>query len=281
MPRHCVSIRSLTAVLTLALCASACSTMGGSSSMSPVIDRIRERGEIRIGMRGDYPPLNVIDSENRNIGLEPDLAEALAATLGVELVVVNKRFSQLLPALEAGDIDAVMSGMTMTPARNMDVAFAGPYFISGKALLTRSSVVAGFDAPHELNSSSFTLTVLAGTTSQTFAANAMPSAKLVPTETYEEAVSMVLDGRANAMLADYPACVTALLKNPGQGLLSLAAPFTFEPIGIALPASDPLFVNLVENYLKSLEGTGLLDKLREKWFDDPQWLEDVSQDSLH
>ena len=119
-----------------------------------------------------------------------DLAEALAATLGVKLVVVNKRFAELLPALESGDLDAVMAGMTMTQARNMDVAFAGPYFISGKALLTRSAIVAGFDAPNELDSPTFTLSVLAGTTSQTFASNAMPRAKIIPTETYEDAVAI-------------------------------------------------------------------------------------------
>jgi polar amino acid transport system substrate-binding protein len=271
------SLKSSCALLALVVFASACSTFGTlGGSASPVIDRIRDRGEIRIGMMGDYPPLNLLDNEDRNVGLEPDLAEALAATLGVKLVVVNKPFSELLPTLESGAIDAVMSGMTMTPARNMDVAFAGPYFISGKALLTRSATVAGFDAPAELNSPEFKLTVLAGTTSQTFAANAMPKANIIPAESYEAAVAMVIDGSANAMLADYPACVTALMRNPGQGLLSLVAPFTFEPIGIALPANDTLFVNLVENYLKSLEGTGLLTKLREKWFEDSGWLENAA-----
>jgi len=271
----------IASLLALALFAAACTTAGNTAPGTPVIDRIRERGEIRVGMMGDYPPLNVHDSENRNIGLEPDLAEALAATLGVKLVIVSKPFAELLPTLERGEVDAVMSGVTMTPARNMDVAFAGPYFISGKALLTRSKVVAGYDAPNELDSPDFTLSVLAGTTSQTFAANAMPKAKVVATATYEEAVAMVVDGRANAMLADYPACVTALLANPGQGLQSLVAPFTFEPIGIALPPEDPLFVNLVQNYLKSLEGTGLLDQLRAKWFEDPAWLRDIAGDVLH
>jgi polar amino acid transport system substrate-binding protein len=282
MKSHRSSLKTAVAAFAALALTSACASLGVlGGSASPVIDRIRERGEIRIGMMGDYPPLNLLDSEDRNIGLEPELAEALAATLGVKLVIVNKPFSELLPTLESGAIDAVMSGVTMTPARNMDVAFAGPYFISGKALLTRSATVAGFDAPTELDSAEFKLSVLAGTTSQTFAANAMPNATVIPTVSYDEAVAMVINGSANAMLADYPACVTALMKNPGQGLLSLVAPFTFEPIGIALPANDTLFVNLVQNYLRSLEGTGLLEKLREKWFDDSGWMQNAAAGALY
>jgi polar amino acid transport system substrate-binding protein len=69
--------------------------------------------------------------------------------------------------------------------------------------------------------------------------------------------------------------------NPDADLATIPAPFTFEPIGIALPANDALFVNLVQNYLRSLEGTGLLDQLRAKWFDNAGWLMDVSGEVLH
>jgi len=81
---------------------------------------------------------------------------------------------------------------------------------------------------------------------------------------------MVMDTRVQAMVADYPTCLLAVLRNPG--LATVVSPFTFEPLGIALPADDPLFVNLVQNYMTMLEGTGLMDELRAKWLDDPSWL---------
>jgi ABC-type amino acid transport substrate-binding protein len=52
-------------------------------------------------------------------------------------------------------------------------------------------------------------------------------------------------------------------------------PFTVEPLGIALPADDPLFVNLVENYLHTLEGTGLLTQLKAKWFSEGSWVSEL------
>ena len=102
--------------------------------------------------------------------------------------------------------------------------------------------------------------------------NAIPEATLITTSTYDEAITLVVGGEVDAMVADYPITAVAVLRNPGAGLLTVTNPFTFEPIGMALPGDDMLFVNLVGNYLKSLEGTGLLDQLREKWMSDPSWL---------
>jgi polar amino acid transport system substrate-binding protein len=264
--RSVAILSALTLLLT-----SACTTLGMGSA-SPVIDRIQKTGELRVGMAGDYPPLNVLDKYGTNIGLEPDLAGALAATLDVKLVVVNKPFGELLAALEAGEVDAVMSGVTMTPARNMSIAFAGPYFISGKAVLTRSELLARANSATELDRASLSLVTLENTTSQSFVERAVPNAKLTTVPTYADGVEMVISGKADAMVADYPVCVTTVLRNSGAGLIAAVSPFTFEPIGIALPANDALFLNLVQNYLHSLEGTGLLTQLRAKWFDDASWL---------
>jgi len=257
--------------LAMALVCSACTTLGMGSD-SPVLDRIRKSGELRVGTTGDYPPLSIVDRNEQTIGLEPDLANALAVTMGVKLTIVNLPFAELLDAVEAGEIDMAMAGITMTPERNMRVAFAGPYFVSGKAVLTRSETLARANGPSVLDKPSVKLVTLAGTTSEGYVKNAVPTATLLTTATYPEAVTMVAGGEADAMVADYPVCAVAVLRNPGAGLMTVISPFTFEPIGIALPADDVLFVNLVQNYLTSLEGTGLLDKLREKWFSDPSWL---------
>ena len=265
--RWIASLASFLAIVLLL--ASGCANLG-ASGRSPVIDRIQRTGELRVGMAGDYPPLNVVDRFQSNIGLEPDLAEALARTLGAKLVAVNMPFAELLPALEAGEVDAVMSGVTMTPERNLGVAFAGPYFISGKAVLTRSDRLARSRSADELDRPTLELVALEGTTSQTFVEKTMPRARLVVAKSYEEAVQKVVAGEVDGLIADYPICVVSALRE--EGLSTLPAPFTFEPIGIALPPNDPLFVNLVQNYLKSLEGTGLLDRLRAKWFKDASWV---------
>jgi ABC-type amino acid transport substrate-binding protein len=169
----------------------------------------------------------------------------------------------------------VISGVTITPERNARVAFAGPYFISGKSVLTKSATIARVTETTSLDDPERTYAALSGSTSEEFVREVLPRATLVTTEDYDAAVAMVLDDRVQAMVADFPICKIAVLRNPDAGLSTLATPFTIEPLGIALPADDALFVNLVENYLNTLEGTGLLTAYKAKWFSDGSWLEEL------
>jgi polar amino acid transport system substrate-binding protein len=223
-------------------------------------------------MSGDQAPLNVKSKSGEVIGLEADLAQLLAAAMGVELKIVEKPFPDLLPALKAGKVDMVMSGVTITLERNTRFAFVGPYFISGKSILTKSATLSQADESEDINEKGLTLTALAGSTSQGFVEAVAPSAKLVTIQSYDEGVKLVLEGKADALVADFPACLIAVLRHANSGLATLTVPLTVEPVGIALPPGDPLLVNLVENYLGALEGVGLLERLREKWFADGSWL---------
>jgi len=239
---------------------------------APVLYRIANEGKLRVGMSGNQPPLNVKSKSGELIGLEVDLAQLLARAMGVELVPVMKPFGDLLGALEKGEVDLVMSGMTMTPARNMRAAFVGPYFVSGKSILTKAENLANRDETDEINASGVTLAALEGSTSQRFVEMLIPKAKLETTKDYDTAVQLVIDGKVDAFVADHPICVLSVLRFPEANLATLATPLTVEPIGIALPPQDPLFVNLIQNYLGALQGTGEFDALRAKWLEDGSWV---------
>src|SRR5262245_14299211 len=92
-----------------------------ATSASPVIDRILQRGELRVGTSGSQPPLNATTKDGRIIGFDVDLARALAKSMGVRLTLVPIQFSELLPALVNGDVDMVLSGLTTTPERKLHV----------------------------------------------------------------------------------------------------------------------------------------------------------------
>ena len=88
-------------------------------------------------------------------------------------------------------------------------------------------------------------------------------------------VKKVLSGEADAMVADMPACVLAVLRNPNSGLVTLAEPLSVEPMGIAVSAKDPKFYNLIDNFIDAFEGTGILMELRRRWFDNGDWVKDL------
>ena len=244
-----------------------------STSASPVLDRIQKRGELIVGTMGNMPPLNMTAKDGEIFGLEPDLARMMAGAMDVKVKFVTKPFSELLPALQAGEVDMVLSGMTITPKRNMKVAFVGPYFISGKAFLTKVKTIALAKEADDVNRPNTKLVALKGSTSQAFAEAALDKTTLFTTGTYDEAVDMVLQDKVQAMIADYPICVVSVFRYPEAGLLSVVTPLTYEPIGIAIPANDPLLMNWATNTLNSIEASGNLDELRLKWFARGAWLD--------
>jgi polar amino acid transport system substrate-binding protein len=243
-----------------------------NASASPVIDRILQRGELVVGMAGSMPPLNMTTKEGEVIGYEVDLARAMAAAMGVRAKLEVIPFAELLPALQSGKIDLILSNMTITPGRNLKVAFVGPYFTSGKAFMTKIKTIAMAGKADDIDAKKTKLVALKGSTSQAFVEKYIPDATLVTATDYDEAVDMVLQDKVHAMVADYPICVVSIFRYPNQGLLSVITTLTYEPIGVGVPAGDALLVNWVENFMGIAEQTGLLEGLKEKWLLRADWL---------
>jgi polar amino acid transport system substrate-binding protein len=206
------------------------------------------------------------------IGMEVDLANLFAGGMGVKLTLKPMHFNDLLRALEAGQVDMVLSAMTMTPGRNLKFAFAGPYFHSGKSVLAKKKNVEAVDEIAKMNNPDKVLVALKGSTSQMFVEKLMPNAKLVLADDYDQAVAFLRNDKAVAMVADYPICMVSVYRFPDAGLVTLGKPISYEPIGVALPPNDPLLVNWVQNTLYLLEKSGELDGLRQRWFKEPWWV---------
>lgn len=264
----------LVSILALIFFTGCAQMQQGSSgtSASPVLDRIQQRGELIVGTMGGMPPLNMTSKDGEIFGLEPDLARLLAEAMDVKVKFVAKPFNELLPALQTGEVDMVLSGMTITPKRNLKVAFVGPYFISGKAFLTKVKTIAYADEAEDANNPKTKIVTLRDSTSQAFAEAFLDKTTLFTTGTYDEAVDMVLQDKVHAMIADYPICVVSVFRYPEAGLLSIVTQLTYEPIGIAIPANDPLLMNWTRNTLNNIEGSGILDELKLKWFAEGDWL---------
>lgn len=249
--------------------------MAAGGTVSPVLDRLQAKKELVVGTAADMPPLNMTTKDGQIIGLEVDIASLFAAGMGVKLTLKQVKFSDLLPALEAGQVDMVISGMTILPERNLKAAFVGPYFASGKSILTKAANADALSDSSKINNPDKVLVTLKGSTSQLFVERVFPKARLVLTDDYDQAVAMVREDKAQAMVADYPICQVSVYRYPDAKLATLKNPISYEPLGIALPAGDPLLVNLVQNMLSTLEKSGELELLMQKWFKDPSWVKSL------
>ena len=236
------------------------------------LQRVIDFKVLKVGMSGNQPPFNAVSKSGSPMGFDVDLARALAAAMKVKLELKPMPFGELMSALESDQIDMVISGMEITPERSEAAYFVGPYMMSGKSILTKNSVLAKVKGTEEFNRKDLKLVALKGSTSASFVSMAAPEATLVEVADYDEGVAMILDGTADAMVADMPICVLSVLRYPEAGLTTLSKPLTVAPVGIAIDKKDAQFLNLVDNYLSAYEKVGLMNKLRKKWFEDKGWI---------
>lgn len=237
----------------------------------PVFDGILKSGVLRVGITGDAPPLNATTKNGEIIGMDADIAGLIAANMEVKVKFVTMPFNQLLPALRDNKIDMIISGMTMTMDRNRHVAFVGPYYASGKGILTRSEKLTELQKPDALNSGSFSVAVLKDSTSQRFLTQSAPKAKMVTTQSYDAAIGMILAGKVDAVVADLPFCSFYAYRYQDKGLIAGESPLSFEPLGIAV-REDALLINWLDNFLEILKGSGALNLIHAKWFKDGSWI---------
>ena len=238
------------------------------------MDSILKKGELLVGITGTQPPLNATNKDGKIIGYDADIARLIAMNMGVKVKFSTMPFAELLPALKAGKVDMVLSSMTMTLERNREVAFVGPYYISGKGIITKTQTISTLQQAEGLNNPEFKVAALKNSTSQSFVEQAAPKAQLVPTKSYDEALDMLLKDKINAIVADYPYCAFAAFRYQDKGLVAGQSKFTFEPLGIAVP-EDALLINWLDNFISMFEASGQLKNLNEKWFQDGSWIKEL------
>jgi polar amino acid transport system substrate-binding protein len=239
-----------------------------------VIDRINKSQTLVVGTPGDFPPFTVTTKAGKLIGLDINMVKNLAAMMKVGIRFERMEFAKLIPALLEGKVDLVVSGMTMSPERNMNVAFVGPYALSGQSLLGNEKILAAITDLQQLRYSALKVAALKGTTSEGIA-DKLPLATITRTDTLDQSLILLLDGKVDALLADYPFCKIAEFRYPDRNLAMFDTPLTFEPVGIAVSGDDPLFINLLTNYLSILKGSGALKKMQDYWFKNDEWIKEL------
>lgn len=239
------------------------------------IDRIKANNELVLGTPGDFPPFTAISGTGKLIGFDIDLAKNLANAMGVELTIKRIPFSKLPNALLKGEVDLILSGISMTPKRNMNVAFIGPYGKSGQTFFGTNEIVTKVADPIELNNEIYRIAVLKGSTSNLTVAMHLPKSKVSYTNTLDEAIFLLLNGKVDGLISDFPYCKLLEYRLKDQNFSMMPNILTKENLGIGIAGDDFLFANLVENYLSIITSQGIVEKMEQYWFKNNSWIKDL------
>ncbi|OPJ57019.1 ABC transporter substrate-binding protein [Alkalithermobacter paradoxus] len=112
-----------------------------NSKVESKIDQIKKSGKLVMGTSADYPPYEFhkeINGKHEIVGFDIEIAKEIAKDLGVELEIKDMRFDGLLAALQSGNVDIVIAGMTPTEERKQNVDFSNIYYTAVQSVIVRS-----------------------------------------------------------------------------------------------------------------------------------------------
>ncbi len=242
------------------------------------LNKILQRGELRVGMEPGYMPFEMKDKKGRVIGYDVDMAKKMAKEMGVKLKIVETAWDGIIAGLITDKYDIIMSGMTITQQRNLKVNFANPYIVVGQTVMMKKELDSKIKNARDLDQPQYTITTKLGVTGEIATRKFFKKAKIITFDTEADAASEVLNGRADAIVYDQPYNVLFMSDKGAGKLIHLDTPLTYEPLGWAIRKGDPDFLNWLNNFLTQMKEDKVVnfhENLYNKWLVDTQWLKRV------
>jgi len=249
------SRRSLlrTLLLVVLLSGFACATPGGPHGRT-----------LRVGVAPSFPPV-IFEQEGEIVGIEADLARGIGDRLGRRIVFERLSEGELLVALARGDIDVVMSGLSITPERAERVAFVAPYMEAGQLALIRSADLARFGRIQTIRRSGARVGYVDGTTGEQFVASELGRATSFGFDDVEAGLRSLRAGRIDFFVHDAPT-VWRIAGDPQQrDLHGLYQRLTQEELAWAVRRDDVELKAALDAALEQWKREGGIEAIIDHW----------------
>lgn len=255
------------ALVALGLVAGIATGLQGAAAQDSLLKKVLERGTLRVGTTGDYPPFSELDQANNTYkGYEIDVVTQLAADLGVKVEFVPTNWDTLGAGIQADKYDVTASGITMTLERLKSVAFSDPYLDSPLVPLILKKDDGKYASWRDMDKEGVKLAVMAGTSAEESAKKNFTKAEIVsitaPALDYQE----LLAGRVDAAITDTVFIKKALAQYADQvAVVGLDKPIEGQPISMMTLQGDQVWLNWINTWIKLKQQTGFFDSLFNKW----------------
>jgi len=229
---------------------------------STEVAQIKTAGKLVVATDATYPPLEYQNEKGEMVGFDIDLAREIANDLNVSLELRNVSFDKIFDVLKNGEVDLVISSVTITSEREKEMDFSNPYLNAGQVIVVKEG---NSDIGGVTDLEAKKVGVQKDTTSETEALKYSEPGNVKKYLDYTPAKADLLAGRIDAIVIDYPAGVA--MAQASGGLISVVGkPFTSEFYGVTLAKGQTALTNAVNNTIARLKRTGRLGELENVWF---------------
>jgi polar amino acid transport system substrate-binding protein len=222
---------------------------------------------LRVAVPGDTPPY-AFHQEGQLVGLEVDFAREMATALGRPLELLEFDWRDLIPALRSGRADVIMAGMTITPARQVLVAFSDPYVRSGLLATMRREDAARFKTTRSVLSTTDPIGIVEGTTADRFVRERAPTASVSAYPSVLSAIRELRQRRVMLVVHDAPVAVWFAAGDEAN-LAVLLELLNQEDLGWAFRQDDQTLRADVNAVLARWRTDGTRERILGRWI--PYW----------
>ncbi|AEA00656.1 ABC transporter substrate-binding protein/permease [Aerococcus sp. Group 1] len=234
-----------------------------------LLQEIKDRGVLRFGTASGYAPFEFTvleNGQNRLVGTDVFLAQQIADDLGVKLEIVDMEFGSLIPAMETGSVDMIISGMSYTEERDKKVDFSDvyqsdqQYFVIRKQDQDKIKDVSYFDQGGKIGVSDNTL-------QDTLVTERVTSAEKVAMRKSADAVAALMANQVDAVLLD-ESVAKAFAAEHGE-LLAIPSGLDVSSDGksVAIPNNQPTFLAEINKTVNACVESGQMDQWMEESYD--------------
>ncbi|GLU34734.1 transporter substrate-binding domain-containing protein [Trinickia caryophylli] len=256
-----MKLATLKKILMAGLIGATCAA--ATAHAADLLDEVKARGTLRIGLEGTFPPFNSKDAKGELVGFDVDIAKAVAAKLGVKPQFVTTEWSGIIAGLQADKFDVIVNQVGATDARKQVLDFSPGYTYSAAQLIQRKDDTRAFKSLDDLKGKK--LGVGLGSNYETMA-KSVPG---IDVKTYPGAPEYLRDlaaKRLDAALNDrlmlaYLLKTSNLQLKPGA-ILDASTP----PSAIPFRKGNPKFAKAIDEAVTQLEADGTFTKISQKWF---------------
>ncbi len=219
---------------------------------------------LKVGLSPDYPPLQY-KQDGRIVGVEPDNAQAVAKILGRELALFEYSFDELIPALEQGRVDVIMSGFSVTAERSQRVLFADPYMEVGQMAILHKNRIGSFAQPWAIYREGVRVGVEPGTTGAGFAERELTDAVISFYADPTEAFRGLREDEIDLYIHDAPTAWQLANSLDTDDLISTYKPLTTEYLAWAVRKGDDQLAADLNRALREMRDSGTLQYIINRW----------------
>ena len=240
-------------------------------AVGSMVDAVKSRGVLRVGL-SLFMPRVMRDKAGKLIGFDVDVANRVAEEMGVRAELVLTAWDGIIPALYLGKFDVIISGMIISPDRNLTVNFTVPYATDGLGLAANKKLAGSFKAIEDFNKPGVKLTVRRGATPYiALIRKHFPKATILEFDDDDLALKEVLDGKAHAVLSGEPRPTFWRLDHPDSLIQPIDVPLMLNLRAFAIRKGDIDSLNFFNNWILVRTQDGWLPERRDYWFKSRQW----------